>query len=182
MDLREIPQSSEIVYHGVIFDVERMQVSLPDGKPARRDLVRHRGACAIVAINAQQELVLVRQYRAAFDDIVVELPAGKIDPGEDPRVCAERELAEETGYTSAHWQKLTVMLSSPGFCDEVLHIYLATDIRGGQRHLDEGEFVDVQLVPFHDAVQQIMQGRLQDAKTIVGILMAQQFLRQEDGR
>lgn len=182
MDLREIPQSSEIVYHGVIFDVERMQVSLPDGKPARRDLVRHRGACAIVALNAQAEVVLVRQYRAAFDDIIVELPAGKIDPQEDPMLCAKRELIEETGYTSDHWHKLTVMLSSPGFCDEVLHIYLATDIRGGQRHLDEGEFVDVQLVPFDQAVTQIMQGHIQDAKTIVGILMAQQYLHTHDQR
>ena len=89
---------------------------------------------------------------------------------------------EETGYTSDHWHPLTVMLSTPGFCDEVLHIYLATDIQAGQRHLDEGEFVDVQLVPFAQAVEQIMQGNIRDAKTIVGILMAQQFLCQQTDR
>ena len=171
--LRETVVSRETVFHGKIFDVERMAVQLPDGTTATRDVVRHNGAVGIVAIDEQKRVLLVRQYRAAAGKALWEIPAGKLDHGaESPLACAQRELKEETGAQARHWKALFSAYSSPGGLGEVLHIFLATGLEQGEMQLDEGEFLFVQAVPLETARQWIFSGEIEDMKTIAGVLAA----------
>lgn len=169
-ELREEPLSSEIVWKGKIFDVERMQVRLPNGRTSVRDIVRHHGAVAIVALTETGKIALVRQYRASLGRVTVEIPAGKLEPGEDPLACARRELKEETGFVPGRIAYLTTIASSCGFSDELIHIYLATqlDFEGAQP--DEDEFLNVDLVPVNELVDAVLDGKIEDAKTVVGAL------------
>jgi ADP-ribose pyrophosphatase len=177
MNLEETILSRQQAFDGKIFSVDRMEVTLPGGRPALREVVRNPGASAVVAVDERGRVAMVRQYRIAAQSELWELPAGKLDPGEDPLVCAQRELSEETGFTAARWEKLTAMWSSPGFCDEVLHIYLARDLTAADSHPDEGEFLALEMVPFDTLMEQVMAGTLRDAKTIVGLLMARELLK-----
>ncbi len=169
-ELREEPLSSEIAWKGKIFDVERMQVRLPNGRTSVRDIVRHHGAVAIVALTETGKIALVRQYRASLGRVTVEIPAGKLEPGEDPLACARRELKEETGFVPGRIAYLTTIASSCGFSDELIHIYLATqlDFEGAQP--DEDEFLNVDLVPVNELVDAVLDGKIEDAKTVVGAL------------
>ena len=169
-DLHEEVLSSEIAWKGKIFDVERMQVRLPNGRTSVRDIVRHHGAVAIVALTETGKIALVRQYRASLGRVTVEIPAGKLEPGEDPLACARRELKEETGFVPGRIAYLTTIASSCGFSDELIHIYLATqlDFEGAQP--DEDEFLNVDLVPVNELVDAVLDGRIEDAKTVVGAL------------
>ena len=170
IDLHEEPISSEIAWSGKIFDVERMQVRLPNGRTSVRDIVRHHGAVAIVALTETGKIALVRQYRASLGRVTVEIPAGKLEPGEDPLACARRELKEETGFVPGRIAYLTTIASSCGFSDELIHIYLATqlDFEGAQP--DEDEFLNVDLVPVNELVDAVLDGKIEDAKTVVGAL------------
>lgn len=169
-DLHEEVLSSEIAWKGKIFDVERMQVRLPNGRTSVRDIVRHHGAVAIVALTETGKIALVRQYRASLGRVTVEIPAGKLEPGEDPLACARRELKEETGFVPGRIAYLTTIASSCGFSDELIHIYLATqlDFEGAQP--DEDEFLNVDLVPVNELVDAVLDGKIEDAKTVVGAL------------
>lgn len=179
MDLMETPIGRETLYEGKILDLERMTVRLPNGREASREIVRHRGACVVAAVDGAGRVALVRQYRAPIGRLTWELPAGKLEAGEDPLLCAQRELAEETGYTAGRWTKLTALLSTPGFCDEVLHTYLATDLTRGQDHPDEDEFVQVEMVPMQALIERILAGDIADGKTIAGVLLAREVLSRE---
>lgn len=176
MKREETIVSQSTVFNGKIFSVDRMEIALPNGRPALREVVRNPGASAVVAADENGRVAMVRQYRIAAQSELWELPAGKLDPGEDPLACAQRELSEETGLSAKRWQKLTAMWSSPGFCDEVLHIYLAQDLTAADSHPDEGEFVSLEMVPLPVLWERIMAGELRDAKTIVGLLMAKEIL------
>lgn len=169
-DLHEEVLSSEIAWKGKIFDVERMQVRLPNGRTSVRDIVRHHGAVAIVALTETGKIALVRQYRASLGRVTVEIPAGKLEPGEDSLACARRELKEETGFVPGRIAYLTTIASSCGFSDELIHIYLATqlDFEGAQP--DEDEFLNVDLVPVNELVDAVLDGKIEDAKTVVGAL------------
>ena len=169
-DLHEEVLSSEIAWKGKIFDVERMQVRLPNGRVSTRDIVRHHGAVAIVALTETGKIALVRQYRASLGRVTVEIPAGKLEPGEDPLACARRELKEETGFVPGRIAYLTTIASSCGFSDELIHIYLATqlDFEGAQP--DEDEFLNIDLVPVNELVDAVLDGKIEDAKTVVGAL------------
>lgn len=169
-DLHEEVLSSDIAWKGKIFDVERMQVRLPNGRTSVRDIVRHHGAVAIVALTETGKIALVRQYRASLGRVTVEIPAGKLEPGEDPLACARRELKEETGFVPGRIAYLTTIASSCGFSDELIHIYLATqlDFEGAQP--DEDEFLNVDLVPVNELVDAVLDGKIEDAKTVVGAL------------
>ncbi|HIR90545.1 MAG TPA: NUDIX hydrolase [Candidatus Limicola stercorigallinarum] len=169
-DLHEEVLSSEIAWKGKIFDVERMKVRLPNGRTSVRDIVRHHGAVAIVALTETGKIALVRQYRASLGRVTVEIPAGKLEPGEDPLACARRELKEETGFVPGRIAYLTTIASSCGFSDELIHIYLATqlDFEGAQP--DEDEFLNVDLVPVNELVDAVLDGKIEDAKTVVGAL------------
>lgn len=168
--LHEHILSEELAWHGKIFDVNTLQVELPNGHRSRRDIVRHCGAAAIVALTETGKIALVRQYRTALDRVTVELPAGKMDPGEDPEECARRELHEETGFIAHRMRYLTTIASSCGFSDELINIYMATQLEFDQACPDEDEFLNVDLVPLSELIDAVLDGKIQDAKTIVGAL------------
>jgi ADP-ribose pyrophosphatase len=171
---------SEILYHGRIFDLIVEEVKDPSGKINKREIVEHNGGSVVVPLLNNGNVILVRQFRYPFKKFVLELPAGKLEPNEDALVAAKRELQEETGYTADKYQKLTSILTTPGFCSEVLHIYLATELSKSEsgQNLDEGEQgLTVECLPFAKVIEMIESGEISDSKTIVGILLAERKLR-----
>ena len=178
--LREIPQSRETLYDGAILRLEKWQVLCPNGHPAPREIVLHKGAAAVVPVYADGTTLLVRQHRVSVDRITLEIPAGKLDSaGEDPLCCAVRELREETGLAAGRMTLLTSVLTTPGFCTEQIAIYLAQDLTQGETHPDEDEFLGRVRIPLDEAVSMVMRGEIRDGKTICGLLMARAVL---DGR
>ena len=169
-DLHEQVLSSETAWSGKIFDVECLEVKLQNGRVSRRDVVRHHGAVAIVALTESGKIALVRQYRTALDRVTVEIPAGKLEPGEDPLDCAKRELKEETGFVAGRIAYLTTIASSCGFSDELIHLYLATQLSFEGATPDEDEFLNVDLVDVQELVDAVLDGKIEDAKTVVGAL------------
>ena len=163
----------ERVFEGKLVKVSRLDVVLPDGKPAVREAVRHPGASAIVPVDADGNVTLVRQYRAPIADVLLEIPAGKLDfKGEDRLEAAKRELREETGLTAEKWTHLSDIVTAPGFCDEVISVYLAEGLSAGKDEPDEDEFLNVVKLPLKELVDMAMRGELGDVKTLSGILLA----------
>lgn len=169
--LAEHPLTEDVAWTGRIFNVNRLQVELPDGRRALRDVVRHPGAVAIVALTEEGRICLVRQYRTALGRVTVEIPAGKLAAGEDPLECANRELLEETGMVAERMAFLTTIASSDGFCDELIHIYMATGLAFAKSSPDDDEFINVDLVEVSELVDAVLDGRIEDAKTVVGALL-----------
>jgi ADP-ribose pyrophosphatase len=167
--------SQEVLYRGNSVDLVVDEVRYPSGKTGVREIVRHPGGAAVVPLLRDGAVLLVRQHRYPLDEEILELPAGKLEPGEEPRVAAGRELEEETGYTAAELTPLTSIYTSPGFCDEELHIYLAAGLLsspGGARR-DDGEFsMTTVTVPLSEVPAMIDRGDIRDGKTIVGLLLA----------
>lgn len=177
-DLHEEVIDSEIAWRGKIFDVERLNVRLPNGHISVRDVVRHRGAAAVVALTTSGKIALVRQYRTSLGRVTVEIPAGKLDyPGEDPLECAKRELKEETGFVAGRIAYLTTIATSCGFADELIHIYLATQLSFEGARPDDDEFLNVDLVPVEELVDAVLDGKIEDAKTVVGALACEVMSR-----
>jgi len=174
--LEERVLSKELIYDEGFVHLEKWQVKLPDGKTVTREVILHPGAAAVVAINDNEEIYLVHQYRTPIGRVTTEIPAGKLDSGEDPLACAQRELSEETGLEADQWQKLTALETTVGFCNECIHIYLARGLKQFASHTDEGEFLSVTRMPFADAVSRVTAGEFQDGKTALGILLAHQLL------
>ena len=168
--LHERILSEECAWHGRIIDVNRLEVELPNGRRTSRDIVRHPGASAVVALTDTGKIALVRQYRTALDRVTVEIPAGKLDAGEDPQECAARELREETGFVARRMRYLTTIATSAGFADEVIHIYMATQLELDEACPDEDEFLNVDLVPLTELIDAVLDGKIEDAKTVVGAL------------
>ena len=176
-ELHEEVIDSEIAWRGKIFDVERLQVRLPNGHTSVRDVVRHRGAAAVVALTTGGKIALVRQYRTSLGRVTVEIPAGKLDSGEDPLECAKRELKEETGFVAGRIAYLTTIATSCGFADELIHIYLATQLSFEGARPDDDEFLNVDLVPVGELVDAVLDGKIEDAKTVVGALACEVMSR-----
>lgn len=175
--LRETPKSNETVFRGALIDVSHMMVTLPDGREALREIVHHKGAAAVVPVDEDGNVYLVRQHRVVIDQMTLEIPAGKLDfVGEDPLACAIRELEEETGLRASSMELLTHVVTTPGFCTEKIGLYLATGLSQHDLHLDEDEFLNVVKIPLTEAVDRVMSGELCDAKTALGLLMAWQKL------
>ena len=146
------------------------------GRKAHREVVLHPGASAILPVTDEGEVLFVRQYRYAVEQPLLEIPAGKLDPGEDPDTCAARELMEETGYTTEHLQKLGYVYTTPGFCNETIHLYLADHLVAGKQHLDPDEYLDVIRIPLEEVWQRIAKGEICDAKTLAAFAMARDKL------
>ena len=175
--LREIPQSEKTVFEGILIDVSHMQVLLPNGNTAAREIVHHKGAAAVVPVDAEGNVYMVRQHRVALDLMTLEIPAGKLDyVGEDPYDCAVRELEEETGLRADSFELLTNVVTTPGFCTETIGLYLATGLSQHEDHPDADEFLFVEKLPLSEAVARVMSGEFRDAKTALGLLMAWQKL------
>ena len=170
MDLTEKQLESEEIYRGKIITVYRDTVSLPEGRTSKREIVEHAGGAGVVALDEDGYIYLVRQYRYAFGCELLEIPAGKLECGEDPLKCAVRELSEETGFTAEKIEFLGEIQPSPGYCREVLYDYLATGLKSGNMHLDPGEYLKVERLRLEDAYRAVMHGELADAKTVIGIL------------
>ena len=177
MDIIETPVSRERVFDGLIIHVDRAMYRLPNGAVKPREIAVHPGASAVVAVDGEGMVTLVRQFRAALDRVTLEIPAGKLDaPVEDRLDAARRELSEETGLKAAKWTHLTDMASTPGFCSEVISIYLAEELSQGETHPDDDEFLNVIRMPLEEACKRVMDGEVGDSKTICGLLMARSVL------
>lgn len=169
--LTERVDNEDVVFRGLVFDIDRLRVTLPNGRTAERDVLRHPGAVAIVAITEDGRICLVRQYRATLGRVTVEIPAGKLAPGEDPLDCAERELREETGMRAEKTAYLTTIATSVGFSDELIHIYMATGLTFVGSSPDTDEFINVDLVELPELIDAVLDGKIEDVKTIVGALV-----------
>lgn len=175
--LKETFLSSQDIYQGAIIKVEKWQVALPNGCTASREIVKHKGAAAIVPVDDQGRVTLVRQYRVAVQKFTWEIPAGKLDSlTEDPFAAARRELEEETGLQAEHWQLLNRIDTTPGFCNERIAIYVATGLSQHPSHPDADEFLQLTKMPLDEAVERCMAGEINDSKTIIGLMMAQRYL------
>jgi len=178
MELKRL--SREVLYKGKVFDLIVDKVEYPSGNAGIREIAHHPGGSVIVPVLDDGRVLLVKQLRYPFGKHIYELPAGKLGPGEDPRAAAGRELEEETGYAAASLEPITSMYTTPGFCDEVLHMYLATGLTktpGGPRR-EEGEFsMSVQPMPLGEAIGMVLRGEINDAKTIVGLLWIERRMK-----
>ena len=170
-ELEEVPVTEDVVFNGRIFNVNRLRVTLPDGREAIRDVVRHPGAVAILALTDDGRICLVRQYRTSLARVTVEIPAGKLDPGEDPLTCAHRELIEETGMKADKMAFLTTIATSDGFTDELIHIYMATGLSFVASSPDDDEYINVDLVPLDELIDAVLDGRIEDCKTVTAALI-----------
>lgn len=170
MDMKEDTIEESLIYDGKIIRVERLTVRLQNGNIAYREVVRHQGAVAILAEPKPGEIVLVSQFRKPIEDELLELPAGKLEPGEEPIDCAIRELIEETGYRANKIELVHSFFTSPGFADEKIQLYYATDLTLGERSPDEDEFVDVELYQKAEILNMLNHAEIQDAKTLIGLL------------
>ena len=168
-------------YHGVIVNVRLDSAELPDGSEALREVVEHPGGVTVIPVEDDGTVWCVRQYRYPFSRTLLEVPAGKLEPGEAPELAAARELSEETGLTAGRLQYLGANFTSPGYSEEVLHIYLARDLHRGAAHLDPGEFLNVERHPLEKLVQMALDGQLCDGKTTVALLKTQLLLARERG-
>ena len=166
--------SSEYVYKGRVIRLRLDQVELPDGHRTIREVMEHPGAAVIVPVDGEGTVHLVRQYRDAIGRQLLEVPAGKLDPGEDPADCARRELREELGLTAGKLTRLTAFYSSPGFCDEILHVFLAEELTHGEEDSDHEEFIEPEQRPL-DPLPELLQ-ELKDGKSIIGVLLAHREL------
>ena len=171
MELTERMVSSQTIFEGHIIKVTLDQAELPNGKLAGREVVYHPGGVAVLALGEDGSVPLVRQFRYPIQRPLLELPAGKLDKqSEDQLEAAKRELSEETGLEAGEWTYLGRVLASPGFCDEKVHLYLARDLTGKEQHLDEDEFLNVEVMQFDDLLEQVMDGTIEDAKTVAAVL------------
>ncbi|MDQ0858529.1 NUDIX hydrolase [Bacillus sp. V2I10] len=169
--LKETTKSSEKLFSGRIIDLYLEEVELPNGKTGTREIIKHPGAVAVIAITKENKIVMVQQYRKAMERVLVEIPAGKLEKGEQPEVTAKRELEEETGYTTESLQHLLSFYTSPGFADELVHLYFTEELQilTEKAELDEDEFVDVLEVTLEEAQQMIDDQRIFDAKTAYAV-------------
>lgn len=177
-DLIEKKISSEDIFDGKLLKVKRDKVQLPDGGTAYREWIKHPGASAVIPVTEDGRLIFVRQYRYPIHMVTLEIPAGKLDAaGEDPLLCAQRELAEETGYTAKEYTFLTKLATTVGFSDEFIYIYAARNLEAGEQHPDEDEFINVCTLTMEDALAKIKSGEICDAKTITAVYMLKELLQ-----
>ncbi len=162
---------SESKYHGRVVSLMVDTVEMPGGRIVEREVVAHPGAVAVVAVNKEGDIVLIRQYRHPAGKVLWEIPAGKLEPEEDPKDCAIREMAEETGYIPTTLQKINQFYTAPGFASEIIHLFFGEHLQPVRAQMDEDEAIAVYMVPLTECLCMIADGRIEDGKTIVGILM-----------
>lgn len=172
MNFEEKTLSSECVYDGKIMKVCRDDVEIATGKKSFREIVHHSGGVVIAALKNENTILAVKQFRYPLKQTIVELPAGKLEIGENPDLAAARELEEETGYKAKNWKSLGFIYTSPGYSDEKLHLYLATDLEFVGEHPDDGEILKVYEFPLDNFIEDVKNGKISDAKTVCTIMRA----------
>ena len=174
--MREVQLSSEEIFKGRVVHLQRYEVRLPDGSNAFREVIRHPGGVVILPLMEDGTVLVVRQFRYPGDSVLTEIPAGKLEYGEDPLDCGKRELSEEVGAEAKEWIFLGNIYPTPAYDSEVIRIYLATGLTFGRQHLDEGEFLNVCRVPLRELADKVMAGEIRDAKTQIAVLKTMYML------
>ncbi|WP_053219326.1 NUDIX domain-containing protein [Virgibacillus senegalensis] len=164
--------ASQSIFKGKVVNLQVDEVALPDGKTSKREIVKHPGAVAIIPVTKDNKIVFVEQYRKPLEKSIVEIPAGKLEPGEKPEVTAKRELEEETGYTTNDLTFITSFYTSPGFADEIIHLYMTEDLIPLEEKVagDEDEFVELMELTLEEAEQLVREQRIHDVKTAYAVL------------
>ncbi|GAA0825522.1 NUDIX domain-containing protein [Clostridium tertium] len=166
MILNEEILNEKLIHKGNFMDFVNIDVKLPNGKNANRDVIKHPGACAVIAFLDSENIILVEQFRLPLNKTLLEIPAGKLNKKEDPMDCAKRELQEETGYVAKEIEYLGSIATAPGFCDEIIHLYKAWNLSLGEKNEDEDEFTSVKVLNINDLKEMIKKGEIIDGKTI----------------
>ena len=176
-NIMETTIDSKRVFDGLILHIDHITNRLPNGKTAPREIARHVGASAVVPVDAEGNVWLVKQFRAPIDRVLLEVPAGKLDAKDEDRLlAAKRELKEETGLTAASWTHLTDIVTTPGFSDDLISLYLARGLSCGQSHPDEDEFLNVVRIPLHELMEMIARGEVPDSKTVCAVMLANRII------
>lgn len=178
MDLTEKPVKQEYKFKGKIVNLRVDDALLPNGNIAKREIVEHNGGVMVAPLDNEDNLYFVKQFRYPYMEIVTELPAGKLEKGEDPFEAGKRELKEETGAVANKYVSLGQLYPTPGYCGEIIHMYLATELSFGEQNPDDDEFLEVYKIPLEKAVEMVLSGELKDSKTQTAILKIH-FLKQE---
>ncbi|MDH3975781.1 MAG: NUDIX hydrolase [Deltaproteobacteria bacterium] len=160
------------LYRGRVIDLNLEKVPLPDGREVDLEIIRHPGGACALPLHDNGDVTLVRQFRHAVGGLVWEVPAGRIDDGEDPQLAAERELKEETGIAAGRLEKLGEFIPTPGFCSEIVHLYLARDLKDCEQALEDDEYLEVVRLPFDEAMKMVESGEITDGKTSVSLFLA----------
>lgn len=181
LELLERKISSEELFHGKVVHLFRDTIELPNGRTATREFIRHSGAVCVLPLTYENEAILVRQYRYPFSRTLLEVPAGKLEPGEAPEDAVRRELSEETGADAREWTYLGEYYPTVAYSNEVIHLYLARGLTFFQTHPDEDEFLQVERAPLAELVDAVMNGELTDGKTQTLVLKAWVLLNREQG-
>ena len=176
MELTEKTLSSEKIFDGRILHIRRDTVLLPNGHQSTREVVDHPGGVGVLALDDQNRVLIVSQFRYPYKEVLREIPAGKLEYGEDPAKAAVRELREETGAVAGSFQFLGELYPSPGYCGEIIRMYLARELSFGDTDPDEDEFLGLERVPFAQLVEQVLSGEIKDAKTIAAVLKTKLLL------
>lgn len=172
MHLQEQTINSVLVHKGGILEVYSDTVLLENGKEASRDVIRHPGGVCVVAVNEKKEVYFVKQFRYPHKKVLLEIPAGKLEYGENPLECGKRELREEAGFTADDFRSLGCLYPTPAYDTEIIYMYLASGLHKSQQSLDEDEFLDVLTIPLDEAVKMVMNNEIEDAKTQLALLKA----------
>lgn len=176
MNLTEKQISSKYIFKGKIINLRVDDALLPNGATATREVIEHNGGVCVLPLTENEEVLMVEQFRYPYQKEVLEIPAGKKDPSEEPLECGMRELKEETGATALHYQFLGELYPSPGYCGEIIYMYLATDLSYGKTNPDEDEFLNIKKVPLEKAIEMVMSGEIKDSKTQAAILKVARIL------
>ncbi len=178
MELIEKTLKEEYIYKGKIISVRRDEIELPNGHTGTREVVEHSGGVCVLPLTDKDEVIFVRQFRYPYKEVVLEIPAGKRDHGaESPLECGKRELKEEVGAEAGQYTALGELYPSPGYCGEIIYMYLATQLSYGDATPDEDEFLNVEKIPFSQALNMVLSGEIKDAKTQTALLKAAVLLK-----
>lgn len=178
MELFEKKLNSKQIFDGVVVKLYVDDVELPDGKKTIREIVRHPGAVCVIPIDSDENVIMIKQFRYPFSEVLLEVPAGKLEPNEDPLEAVKRELEEESGVVADNVEYIGTMYTTVAIIDEKIHMYLATGLTYKNAHPDDGEFLEVEKIPLKTLVEMVMDGKIPDSKTQIAILKAEKILSQ----